>query len=81
MAYGFAVSTNGLDAATVNVGDGAAFGVDNYDILTVLDLLTRTNARAKNGLLWDANSNGSFSTAESLLRSQALSLFSNINNT
>ncbi len=41
----------------------------------------RTNARAKNGLLWDANSNGSFGTAESLLRSQALSLFSNINNT
>lgn len=54
---------------------------DTAGIITVLELLIRTNARAKSGLLWDANSNGSFGTAESLLRSQALSLFSSINNT
>ena len=36
-----------------NVGDGGtALGVTNSSVLTVWDLLQRTNARAKDGALW-----------------------------
>lgn len=80
-SYGFAVTADGLGIATVNVGSaGAAFGVDENAILTVMDLLYRTNQRARDGVLWDANDNG-LSTAELLLRAQALTLFDTINNT
>ena len=81
-SYGFAVSAAGLGAATVNVGaNGAAFGVNNNTVLTITELLSRANVRARKGLVWDANANGSLSTAESVLRSQISSLFVTINNT
>ena len=58
-SYGFAVSTTGLGVATVNVGvNGAAFGVNNNTVMTITELLSRTNARARKGLVWDANGDG-----------------------
>ena len=81
-SYGFAVSTGGLGSATANVGvNGAAFGINNNTVMTIAELLSRTNARAHKGLLWDADGNGSFSSAESILRNQTYSLFDSINNT
>lgn len=81
-SYGFGVSADGLGIATVNVGaTGAAFGVDENAILTVWDLLYRTNQRAKNGVLWNSDGSSTVSTAEAILRAQALMLFDSINNT
>ncbi len=81
-SYGFAVSANGLGGSTVNVGtDGAAFGVDNNSVITALELLQRTNLRAKNGVLWNTTGDSSLSTAEKLMRDQAYELFNSINNT
>ena len=80
-SYGFAVSTTGLGSATVNVSDsGAAFGLDDYTIITIMELLQRTNLRTKLGVLWDTGGNG-LSGAENILRSEAFDLFSTINNT
>ena len=80
--YGFAVSATGLGAATTNVGvNGAAFGINNNAVLTVTELLSRTNARARKGIVWDANGDGSLSAAETVLRTQTYSLFDTINNT
>src|SRR5262249_40357651 len=79
--YGFAVSATGLGAATVNVGtSGPAFGFNDNVVVTGAELLSRTNARAGTGILWDVNGNGSLSGAESALRNQALSTFKTINN-
>ncbi len=81
-SYGFAVSTSGLATATFSVGtNGAAFGVDDNAVLTVLDLLTLANTDAHKGLLWDLDGNGSLSAAETMLRLQADELFDTINNT
>ena len=81
-SYGFVVSTGGLATATFNVGvNGAAFGVNNNTVLTVLDLLTLTNTDAHKGILWDLYGNGSLSAAETILRLQADALFDAINNT
>ncbi len=80
-SYGFAVSATGLGAATVNVGvDGAAFGVDNSSIITALELLQRTNLRARSGVLWNTTGDSSLSAAETLMRNQAYDLFNSINN-
>ena len=77
--YGFAVSTAGLGAATANVGvNGAAFGINNNTVMTIAELLSRTNARARKGLLWDANGDASWNTAESILRDQVFALFESI---
>jgi hypothetical protein len=81
-SYGFAVSATGLGASTVNVGsNGAAFGVSNNAVMTVTELLQRTNARARNGLLWDTNGDGILSAAETSMRNMGYSLFTTINNT
>ena len=81
-SYGFAVSATGLGGSTINVGtDGTAFGVDNNSILTALELLQRTNLRARNGSLWNTTGDSSLSTAEKLMRDQAYELFNSINNT
>src|SRR5690606_468792 len=67
--YGFAVSTTGLGASTFNVGaKGAAFGVKGNIALTVNELLSRANARARRGLVWDANCDGVMNSAEVTLR-------------
>jgi hypothetical protein len=81
-AYGFAVSTTGLGAATVSVGaSGAAFGVNDNTVMPVTELLSRADARSRKGLLWDADGNGSLTSAEALLRNRIDSLFDAINNT
>jgi hypothetical protein len=81
-SYGLAVSTTGLGAATVNVGvNGPAFGVNNNTVMTIPELLSRTNARARKGILWDVNGDGTLSAGEIALRNQALSLFDAINKT
>jgi hypothetical protein len=81
-SYGFAVSATGLGTATVSVGvNGAAFGVNNNTVVTIAELLSRTNARARKGAVWDANADGSLNAAENVLRTQASSLFDTINNT
>jgi hypothetical protein len=80
-SYGFAVAAGGLGIATANVGTGGtAFGVNNNSVITLAELLSRTNARARRGLIWDADSNGSLNSAESILRNQVHSLFASINN-
>jgi hypothetical protein len=54
--YGFTVSGNGLATATYNVGtNGAAFGVADNTVMTVMDLLLATDAQAVNGVLYNGN--------------------------
>jgi len=80
-SYGFAVSSTGLGAATVNVGaSGAAFGVDNNALVTVSELLLRINARSRKGLLWDLDNSGTLNPSETILRNQTQVLFGTINN-
>jgi hypothetical protein len=82
VSHGFAVSSSGSGTATVNVGiNGPGFGINNSTVMTITELLSRANARAREGLLWDANANGSLSPAEAILRNQIYSLFGTINNT
>jgi hypothetical protein len=50
-----------------------AFGVSNNTVMTAMELLLRTNARARNGILWDANGDGILSTAESAPDTSTLS--------
>ncbi|HEV3137357.1 MAG TPA: SdrD B-like domain-containing protein, partial [Pirellulales bacterium] len=81
-SYGFTVSANGLGASTVNVGiNGAAFGVSDNAVMTVTELLLRTNARARNGLLWNINGDGVFTAGETAMRNMGYSLITTINNT
>lgn len=69
--YGFIVSGNGLGTATVNVGsNGAAFGVADNTVLTVLDLLKATDAQAVGGLLYNG---------DATLRKEANRVYSAIN--
>ncbi len=69
--YGFIVSGNGLGTATVNVGSiGAAFGVANNSVLTVLNLLKATDAQAIGGLLYNG---------DDTLRKEANNVYSAIN--
>lgn len=52
-SYGFNVSSTGVKNDYYNIGDsGAAFGVANDSALTVMDILRRTNDRARDGSLW-----------------------------
>ena len=54
--YGFTVSGCGLGTATVNVrNNGAAFGVADNTVMTVMDLLLATNSQAFNGVLYGGN--------------------------
>jgi hypothetical protein len=54
--YGFAVSGDGVGTAAVNVGgNGAAFGVANNAVLTVMDLLKAADAQAVNGVLYNGD--------------------------
>ena len=75
-SYGFVVSMTGLGGATVNVGvNGAAFGINDSTVMTIAELLSRANARARNRALWNANGAGTLSAAEIALRNQAYSYF------
>ena len=54
--YGFTVAGNGVGTATYKVGDdGAAFGVANNTIVTVMDLLLAADSQAVNGVLYNGN--------------------------
>ena len=54
--YGFTVSCYGLGTAAVSVGaSGAAFGVADNAVLTVMGLLRATDAQAVNGVLYGGN--------------------------
>ncbi len=80
-SYGFAVSSTGLGGSTANVGTGgAAFGINDNTVLTITELLSRANAGARKGILWDSNGDGVLNSAESILRNQVYSLFDAINN-
>lgn len=79
--YGFEVTVGGVGAATYNVGSsGAAFGVADNTVLTVAEILARTNLRASNGLLWDLDVNSLLSSTETALRNMANEVFDGINN-
>jgi hypothetical protein len=54
--YGFTVNGNGAGTSAVNVGsNGAAFGVADGTLLTVLDLLKATDAQAIKGVLYNGD--------------------------
>jgi hypothetical protein len=79
-SYGFHVTASGVGASTFNVGsNGAAFGVANQTTLTVLDILLATDARTRNGLLYDLDGSGTISSSEQALRAQANEVYSAIN--
>jgi len=78
--YGFTVNTTGTGSATVDIGEnGVALGLSDHAVITVMQLLQRTNERAFQGRLWDLNDSGTTSTAESFLRGLGLDLFTLIN--
>ncbi|HEX4144968.1 MAG TPA: SdrD B-like domain-containing protein, partial [Pirellulales bacterium] len=80
-SFGFAVSTAGLGAATVNIGSsGAAFGLDDDVVVTISELLYLENQRAVNGVLWDVGG-GALTTADLILQAQAYTLIDGIDNT
>jgi uncharacterized repeat protein (TIGR01451 family) len=80
--YGFTVSSLGTAAATYNIGAaGVLFNVTNNSVLSISQILQKTNEQAKYGVLWDLNGNGSISSAEQILRNLANDLFTNINET
>lgn len=69
--YGFTVSGYGVATATINVGtNGAAFGVADNTVMTVMDALLATDAQAVNGILYNGNTTK---------RNQANTVFSAIN--
>jgi hypothetical protein len=69
--YGFTASGNGVATATYNVGsNGAAFGVADNTVMTVMDLLLAADAQTVNGVLYNGNTTK---------RTMANSVFSAIN--
>jgi hypothetical protein len=69
--YGFTVSGNGVATATINVGsNGAAFGVADNTVMTVMDLLLAADAQAVNGVLYNG---------DTVNRTKANNVFSAIN--
>jgi hypothetical protein len=69
--YGFVVSGNGVATSTYNVGtNGAAFGVADNTVMTVMDLLLAADAQAVNGVLYNG---------DTTKRNQANNVFSAIN--
>ncbi len=54
--YGFRVTTQGVGVATFNVGSsGAAFGVANGTVMTVLNMLLDTNSMSSGGQIYNLN--------------------------
>jgi CSLREA domain-containing protein len=79
-AYGFTVDSVGLGGSVYNVGsNGAAFGVPNGSVLTVREIMDRTNDRANDGLLWDLDDDDRISGSEQGLRNMANTVFTGIN--
>src|SRR5262249_21276099 len=80
MAYGFQVTATGVGTRTFNVrNNGAAFGVANNSIYSVMDLLLAVNARSHNGLLYDQDGDGRIASSEASFRTMANDVFTGIN--
>lgn len=78
--YGFNVNEIGVGGALINVkSNGAAFGLANNTVTSVLDLLYRADDRANNGLLWDLDANNLIDSTEQAYRNMANEVFSRIN--
>ena len=82
-AYGFQVTAGGVGTATFDVGTSnrTAFGLSPTDstVMAVLDILLATDARARNGLLYDLDGSGIISSFERSLRVMANNVFTAIN--
>lgn len=79
-AYGFQVTGPGVGYATFNVGShGAAFGVEDNTAMTVLDILVATNARTRQGVLYDEDASGTINFLEQALREMANQVFAALN--
>jgi hypothetical protein len=71
-SYGFLVTEYGVSIATYDIGaSGAAFGVANYSILAVMDILATTDAQTVNGVLYNG---------DQFLRNLANMVYDGINN-
>jgi hypothetical protein len=69
--YGFTVGGNGVATATYNVGsNGAAFGVVDNTVMTVMDILLAADSQAVNGVLYNG---------DTVKRNKANNVFSTIN--
>jgi hypothetical protein len=69
--YGFTVGGNGVATATVNVrSNGAAFGVADDTVMTVMDVLLAADAQAVNGVFYNG---------DAVRRNKANAVFSAIN--
>jgi len=79
--FGFLVSEHGVGISTFNIGSsGAAFGIANGTVMTVLDILLASNARTTNGLLYDIDGDGfADNSLETLLRNLANKVYSAVN--
>jgi VCBS repeat-containing protein len=81
--YGFLVTASGVGYSTFDVGSAnrAAFGLSATDstVLTVLDILMRTDAKTRKGILYDENGNGLIDSFETMLRTMANDVYSAIN--
>ena len=79
-SYGYQVTSTGVGATTFNVGSkGAAFGVADNSVLTVLDLLLATDSRTRRGLLYDLDGSGTINSQERSLREMANEVYTAIN--
>jgi VCBS repeat-containing protein len=80
VAFGFTVSASGLGASTFNVAtSGAAVGVQDGTVMTVMDILLAVNTRTVIGVLYDLNGDGLISDTEKQLRQKAHDLFAALN--
>ncbi|APZ96405.1 Serine-aspartate repeat-containing protein F precursor [Fuerstiella marisgermanici] len=86
--YGFTVTDTGIGAGLANVGSsGAAFGVADGTDLTMMQLLSATNALTDRtdqeggfAAIYDEDGNGSINAGEDLMRRLAKNLYASINN-
>ena len=79
-AYGFRVTTDGLGAAGLTLGDnGSAFGESGTVSISVLDLLLAVNSHSHNGVLFDVNGDGQIGLLEAICRTIANDVFALIN--
>lgn len=79
-SFGFQVTASGVGAATFNVGSsGAAFGVADGTVLSVLDILLATDERSTDGLLYDTDGSETIDDFERFLRTLANEVYSAIN--
>jgi hypothetical protein len=72
-------SLRGVEAKSLQAKKLEQIGVANNTVMTVLDILAATNARTRNGLLYDLDGLGTISASEQALRTQANVVYSAIN--